>query len=251
MQAWRPAALHFVVSSLVIAIAAYMVFVVWFPAPLDQLADGRNVLWILACVDLVSGPLLTFIVASPGKSRIALWGDLTVIGLVQAMALGYGVLALYDARPVYLAFEGDRFRVVSVPDIDSQSKSTGGMLNQPLPKWGPSLIGVKMLEPSDPRYLQSLEQSVNGNHPAFRPERWVPYSDQRQVVIKSALPIGNLTMGGDAISREVAEWLHRNNQTQEDIVYLPLANHKEQDWIILLKKLDGEPVGFLAVDGWS
>ena len=249
--AYKPAILHFAVSLMVAAIATFVVFGIWYPAPLDQLADGRTILWILVCVDLISGPVLTLIVAAPDKGRLALWGDLAVICLIQLAALSYGVLALYDARPVYLAYEGDRFRVVSVPDIDPRAKTIGEMVNEPLPLWGPKPIGVRLLDPSDPTYLHSLQQAVAGNHPAFRPDRWLPYSNQRQQILREASPLSKLVVGGEVTSQTVSAWLERNNQTREQVMYLPLANHKQQDWIVLLRKSDAELIGFLALDGWN
>lgn len=54
---------------------------------------------------------------NPQKPRRELNADLGLVILVQLMALAYGLYSLALARPVYLAYEVDRFRVVSVADI--------------------------------------------------------------------------------------------------------------------------------------
>lgn len=248
--ACRATAIHFGVSLVVIALAAYVVFGVWYPAPLDELADGRAILWILIAVDLTCGPLLTFIVASPGKTRLAFWGDISVIGLMQLAALSYGVLSLYDARPVFLAFEGDRFRVVSAPDIDRRSRATEAMLKQPMPNWGPLPIGVRLLDSSDPDYLQSLQEALAGNHPSFRPDRWVPYTSQKMQVIGTAQPLEGLANRTPSNGQLIAKWLADHQLNVGQVRYLPLENQKQQDWVVLIQTTDAKLLGYIALDGW-
>jgi len=248
--AWRPAAAHLMASALVLGCAAAMVFLVWYPSPLDQLADGRAILLIVMAVDLACGPLLTFLIASPGKSRLAFFGDVAVIGVLQLAALTYGVISLYDARPVYLAFEGNRFRVVSVPDIDPTSRATGEMAHQPLPMWGPVPIGVKILESNHPEYLQSLQQALEGNHPAFRPERWVPYEQQASQVKAASRPVDDLIAQSAQTSSMVLNWLATQGKSSSQVRFLPLENEKKLDWVILLDSQTTMPLGYLALDGW-
>lgn len=248
--AWRPAAIHAAASACVLLLAAVLVFGVWYPSPLDRLADGRSILFILMGVDLICGPMLTFLVASPGKSRVAFWGDVIVIGLLQLVALAYGVNSLYEARPVHLAFEGNRFRVVSVPDIDPTSRPSPDWLRQGLPQWGPEPIGVKISEPGDPDFLSSLQQSLNGNHPAFRPERWVPYQSQVQLIKLAARPAADLVAQSEHARTTVNDWLASHGKASTQVVYLPLENEKREDWIVLLDALTLQPLGYLALDGW-
>lgn len=248
--AWKPTAAHLIVSALVLGCATAMVFMVWYPSPLDQLADGRQILFILMAVDLVCGPLLTFLVASPGKSRLAFFGDIAVIGMLQLAALAYGVISLYDARPIYLAFESNRFRVVSVPDIDPTSRAVNEMLNQPLPQWGPVPIGVRILDSGHPDYLQSLQQALEGNHPAFRPERWLPYENQTDEVKTAGRLVDELIIQSTETSSVVLEWLSSHGKSASQVRFLPLENEKRQDWIILLDAQTATPLGYLELDGW-
>lgn len=248
--AWKATAIHFGLSLVVISLAAYVVFGVWYPAPLDELADGRAILWILIAVDLACGPLLTFIVAAPGKSRLAFWGDVSVIGLLQLAALSYGVLSLYDARPVFLAFEGDRFRVVSVPDIDRRSRATEGVSPQYLPNWGPVPIGVRLLDSSHPRYLQSLQEAMDGNHPSFRPDRWVPYASQQMQVLEVAQPLEELAKQAPSNGKLIANWLAEHHLSVDQVRYLPIENQKRQDWVVLIQPTDAKLLGYVALNGW-
>src|SRR5690606_15630395 len=97
---------------------AMLVFWGWFPAPLHQLMGGLDLFLLIASVDVVCGPLLTLVVFTPAKSRVDLRRDLTLVVVIQILALGYGIHTLSYARPVALVFEVDRFRAVSYADLD-------------------------------------------------------------------------------------------------------------------------------------
>ena len=61
--------------------------------------DVANIFLILLFVDVVCGPLLTLVLASPEKSHRAHAVDFTLIGTVQMLALLYGLLYVLQARP--------------------------------------------------------------------------------------------------------------------------------------------------------
>ena len=112
----RVAAVHLLVSALVAAAVAALVLWVWYPAPYDLLSGGRHLFFILIGVDVVCGPLLTWILFNPAKSRRERWVDVSLVVLIQLAALAYGVHTVYEARPLYLVHERDRFRAIALPD---------------------------------------------------------------------------------------------------------------------------------------
>jgi hypothetical protein len=79
----------------------------WYPGPLFVMEGGRDGLLFVVLVNLVLGPALTLLLYAPGKR--GLWLDMTVVVLLQLGALGYGVWALNDARPVLLVHADDHF----------------------------------------------------------------------------------------------------------------------------------------------
>ncbi|MDO4433162.1 MAG: hypothetical protein Q4B82_01085 [Alysiella sp.] len=95
----KAAAWHFVFSVLVFVLA--LVWIRWFLYP-DFHFDLNGVwygLRLVAGVDLVLGPLITFLVfhhAKPLREKIM---DFTLIGLVQAAALFYGLYTMYQEHP--------------------------------------------------------------------------------------------------------------------------------------------------------
>jgi hypothetical protein len=91
---------------------------------------------VLAGVDLVAGPLLTFIIASPAKPRRVLMRDVAVLATVQLIALTYGTMSLWNGRPLYYAFSEDVLSLVQAYDIEDTELAIARKLNAPLlPHW--------------------------------------------------------------------------------------------------------------------
>jgi hypothetical protein len=59
-------------------LAALLVFGIWYPSPWRQLLGVAGVFGLVVGVDLVCGPLLTLVLASPKKSRKERWVDLSL-----------------------------------------------------------------------------------------------------------------------------------------------------------------------------
>jgi hypothetical protein len=90
----------------------------WYRWPGWYLADVSQVVFVMAGVDVVVGPLLTFIVANSSKPRRALSRDIAMIVAVQLFALIYGTMSLWNGRPLYYAFSENVLQVVQAYDIE-------------------------------------------------------------------------------------------------------------------------------------
>ena len=108
----RAALIHLAGSILVAALAATLVFTLWYPWPYRIVSGGSELFALLVSVDVVLGPLITLAIFDRRKPWVSLRRDLCVVVLLQVIALGYGLHTTFIARPVVLALEGDRFRAV-------------------------------------------------------------------------------------------------------------------------------------------
>jgi hypothetical protein len=117
---------HLAGSASVLTLTLGLLYLGWYHWPGWYLADMPTVLAILVGVDVVLGPLLTFIVADPAKGRRVLARDVGAILLVQLVAFGYGVTTLWHGRPLYYAFSVNCLSVVQAQDIDHDSAASAG-----------------------------------------------------------------------------------------------------------------------------
>jgi hypothetical protein len=112
-----------------------LLYLGWYHWPGWYLADLPTVLAIMVGVDVVLGPLLTLIIADPGKARRVLARDVGAILLVQLVAFGYGVTTLWNGRPLYYAFSVNCLSVVQAQDIEHDSAAAGAQSSALAPHW--------------------------------------------------------------------------------------------------------------------
>ena len=128
--------LHLLASCFALTVILGGLYLGWYRWPGWYLADAVRVTIVLAGVDLVAGPLLTFVIASPVKPRRVLARDIAVIVAVQLIALTYGAVSLWNGRPLYYAFSEDVLQLVQAYDIEDAELAVARKLHAPLlPHW--------------------------------------------------------------------------------------------------------------------
>lgn len=242
--ATRAAIAHLGLSLLVGALVGWLVFGLWFPYPYRHLAGGMHLFWILIAVDVLCGPLLTAFIFNPRKSRRELLLDLSLIGLLQLAALGYGLYSISLARPVALVFENDRMVAVSAASVLPDKA-------QKLSWTGPVLLGTRAPR-NGQEMLESVGLSLQGIEPSARPDWWQEYALSIPTVQKKMKPLGALRGSLPTDQQHALDnAVKKTKLSIEQLHYLPLVAGKNlDDWIALL---DGsaEVVGFAPVGGFN
>jgi hypothetical protein len=246
--AFHASSIHLLISLVVSGLAAALVFVLWFPYPYRELSGGQKLFVLIVSVDLVCGPLLTLVLFSPAKPRSELLRDLGLVIVIQLAALGYGLYTVWQARPLFLVHEVDRFKVISAIDLDSLALSKLPSKTKPKLAFGPLTVALR--EPIDLKERNRiLFDSVQGGRDyAERPEFYIPYEGENALKsLKRAKPLDSFlkrypdqTEAAQKLATEkkadIAQWM-----------YLPVV--ARQDWIAILDK-QGQIQGFLKGDGF-
>jgi len=249
----KAAGLHFLGSVLVAALAAALVFLVWYPHPYGLLSGGLHLFLILVSVDVVCGPLLTLVLFNPKKPRRELVTDMGLVVLIQLAALGYGLHTVYQARPLFLVHEVDRFRVITLPDYGDVDVSEAiARLDAPLrphPFKGPVTVGIR--DPKDAKERQDvmLESTLGGRDYAQRPEFYIPYDAAYQAkALARAKPLPRFIEQYPGTTGEAADLLRKRGVPVGDALFLPVL-HK-QEWVAVLDE-SARILGFLPGDGFA
>jgi len=247
------AGIHLGVSIAIAFGAGLLVWGVWYPHPFDQLSGGRELFLLIVAVDVVCGPALTMVVFNPRKPRTELIKDLSLIGGLQCAALIYGLWATFEARPLYLVHEVERFRVVAKPDylgVDV-SREIAQLPESMRPGWfsGPVLVGAKPPEDVQTRNAILMEALSGGRDFAQRPEYYLPYDEvYARQAMQRALPLARFIERRPAMTPEVEKILRRASLEMQDALFLPVIHRK--DWIAILDAR-GRPIGFVPGDGFA
>ena len=134
--------LHLSGSACALSLILGALYLGWYSWPGWALTDVTHVVMVMVAVDVVVGPLLTFVIAHPGKPRRELVRDISIIVAVQLCALIYGTVSLWNGRPLYYAYSETVLQLVQAYDIDAQESAAGRRLNPDfaphwysLPRW--------------------------------------------------------------------------------------------------------------------
>jgi hypothetical protein len=237
---------HFFISIFIGLIAYFLVFYYWYPQPFDEMAGGRDLFFILVSIDVIIGPVLTSVAASPKKlSYIIL--DLLIISTLQLSALTYGLYTMYAARPVYMVFEIDRFRVLSAADIDRSQLSKALPSLQILPANGPKFIAARAVQ--DNERFESLSLTLQGIELAMRPDRWTLYQEAVHSAKERARAIEKIIKQYPETKNTINTIAQDKKITIKDIYYLPTIARKNH-WVTLINIKNAEVIGYLPVDGF-
>lgn len=243
------AAVHLGVSLLVAALAALLVFQIWYPYPYNEISGGRELFLLIVAVDVVLGPLLTLAVFNTAKRRRELVLDVSIIAALQAAALAYGLWTVFIARPVYLVHEVDRFQVVVAADIDPVELQQAPAELRDLPFWGVKTIGVRQARDSD-EMLKSIDLAMAGKDVAMRPGWWVPMGpSQRDILAKRGKPVDSLRNKSPEAEQKVRDALQGIAVPEGDLWTFPVVA-RSAGWSVLVNRKTQKIEGFVPVDGF-
>ena len=244
----RASAIHLGISVAIAVLAALLVFLVWYPYPYREISGGRELFLILVGVDVVLGPLITLTIFNRTKPWRVLARDLAIVGLIQLSALGYGMWTVFVARPVHLAFEIDRFRVVHAIEVPTELLTQAPEQLQTLPLFKPTVLAVRPFRSNEESFEATLS-ALEGLHLGARPDLWQAYADARPRVLEAASPVSLLAQRFADKTELIDDAIARTGRPPESLLYLPLVGRNEP-WTVLLDSSTAELVGFIALDSF-
>lgn len=227
---------HLFISLLIAGISLFLIFQIWYPNPLHTALGVGQVVWLMLGIDVVLGPLLTLVIAKQGKKSLKM--DLVVIGLVQLLALAYGLYSIDKGRPAAIAFDVNRFELVQknmVQGADSYAiiKDYKNTQSQSIP-----IVSVRPAKDSEElevRIQQELEMGVSSS---ANPQLYEPLEKNMDIVIGKMKPIADLEKFNDKalVEQIIAE------HPQADGFLLLVASEKNMTVLV-----DSKDKAFVAV----
>ncbi len=233
---------HLLISMFIAGSAWYIIFYVWYAAPLNLALGTDKIVLILIGIDMVLGPLLTLILAKKGKKGLKL--DLVVIAVVQSLALLYGVYNIAQGRPVWLAFDHNRFDLVQAHMVSRKENE----IIEPKyaqdswfsPQWVSARPAKDKQEEGDWLFYE-LETGIS---PAMRPMLYQSIEQNIDRIIKAKEPLNKLNEYNSSI--EVEKVLQQYPQADG---FLPMRA-SQLDMTVLVDSKDKKIVGLVNLRPW-
>lgn len=245
---FQAAGWHLSASVCVALAAATLVFGVWYPYPYRELSGGKELFQILVSVDVVLGPIVTLVVFNTAKPRRELVRDMAIILTLQLCALCFGLWTVFQARPVHLVFENDRFRVVDAVDVPRALIGSTPSGIEALPLRGPTLLAIRtFVNPKEE--MDDTLAALQGVQLGARPDLWMDYAPARPRVFFASRSIDDLKQRFPAAQMQIAAAVAATGLKDTDLRYLPLAARK-MFWTVLIDGRTAEVRGFINLDSF-
>lgn len=249
MIVWRDkfiaTGVHFLATLLLAAIAAGVIFLLWYPAPFHTMIGGSELFMLVVGCDLALGPLMSLVIYDRTKSRRHLLVDYSIVGVIQVAALIYGVTIMSDARPVYVAFSTDRFEVVLAGDIRKEELEAARDPAYRRISWtGPRFIAIDV-PPEDKQ--DALFQALSGNEEHQRPKFYVPFETALDTIRARAKPLSQLEQRKPESQELVADALRGVTVPATRLAWLPIR-HFRGFWTAIIDTENGLPVAYVDLD---
>ncbi len=244
----RASAIHLGISLCIAALAALLVFGVWYPYPYREISGGRELFLIVVAVDVILGPLITLAVFNRKKPWTELRVDLALVALIQLSALAYGLWTVAVARPVHMVFEIDRFRVIHAIDVDPETLNRAPASLNAMPWTGPTLLSTRGFKDSK-ESMDATMAALQGVNIGARPDFWQPYAAGLADVLKVAKPVDLLKTRFPKRAAEIDTLLQSASKTPQSLLYVPLAGRKDF-WTVFVDPITAEVVATMPLDSF-
>ncbi len=231
---------HGVVTLVIAAISAYLVFGVWYPDQLAVFIGGEGLFLLIITVEICLGPLMSLIIYTPAKQRKEIIKDYVVIAILQIAALIYGLHTTFISRPVYAVFVVDRIEIISAVELSKTDLSMAAKEFRRLPKLGIKRICVErpknVIERSD-----ILMSAITTNKDIELMPKYYRQCAQSEIL--------NAALNGDLLVEKLKlkdqdEALH---SLPEDFKWLPVKS-RFGSWIEIYPERNLKAIKYLNVD---
>jgi hypothetical protein len=247
MTRWKASAIHLSISACIGVVVGILLFGMWYPPPFFHAAGADELILLLVGVDLALGPLLTLIVFRAGKRGLKF--DLAFIGLVQSVALIYGISVVLESRPVFLVAVPDRFVMVAANEITDADLAQGHEARFRSRSWtGPVLVAA--MPPTDIKERNDLVFSAfSGRDIPNIPKYYLDYASIGKALLANAKSLDILHGKKPQYAQQIGQWLTQSGRREASVAWVPLRARKN-DLVMLLDAETAQPLQALEIDPW-
>ncbi len=233
----KASCIHFVISFFVLSLVSVALFAFYYPGLLGVASGVLSVFGLLIVVDLILGPLITFVIFNKNKRWLKL--DISIVISVQLMALVYGLWILFSVRPVFIVFNIDRFDVVYANEVSAQSLArVSNSAFAKIPIWGPEYVGARL--PQDQVAAKEVVMNAisGGDDLSQLPEYYVSFESISKDIIQNVRSLEDLKKYNKSNLSEVDALRERYLSKIDNIGYIPLKA-KISDLTVIVDRSTG------------
>lgn len=233
---------HASISLALALISVFVVFGLWYPSPIHKAVGATDIFLLLLAVDVVLGPLLTFVLAVEGKKYLKL--DFVVVALLQMSAFFYGIYVVAEGRAVWLVFNIDRFDLVQAYQVNEKYRQEALPEYQVLSWIGPKLVSAQQPKESAAHTRLVFESVQNGADLPQRPDLYTNYENEKKNIVGAARELAELNRfnSKEDVSEVLREWPEADG-------YLPMMS-RTQPMVVLINRTTAKMIAIVELSPW-
>lgn len=220
---------HLILSLVVFLYLAYQIYYNWYPQPYFSIDGGWQGIRLVAAVDLVLGPFITFLIFDLTKSRREIIFDLATILVIQFAALFYGVYLTYNQRPVSIVLIDEYMvsgimehyggKLQSEGDLSKFSDEKPPIIYAELPFDKEILAQVNRIKVED-KVLEHAQMQL------YRPkEEFVAQLKARQTLLSNRMDFYKARESYEA-------WLKANGKAEDEVLFTRFSGRYGAVWLV-------------------
>ena len=234
--------IHLGISAVIFGVLLYLIVFIWYPQPYFAADGGWQGIRLVGAIDMVLGPLLTLIVFRAGKPGLKL--DLTLIALVQAAALSWGVWTIYDQRTAMVTFADNAFFTMNREMVERAGILPQAMLARATTEPVYAIITL----PENPAEARAMLKKLGAKSLVLLGEAYQPLGKSGlDKILTRSIDMQQLASQSPEILAELDTFLKKSGGTLEDYAFLPLFC-RYADLVLALRRADGEIAGSLDIN---
>ncbi|MDC1287461.1 hypothetical protein N8198_06205 [Gammaproteobacteria bacterium] len=235
----KATAVHLSMSIAVFIYLAYQIYYIWYPEPYFSVDGGWAGIRLVGAVDLVLGPLITFLVFDLRKSRRAIFFDLIVIAVIQIAALSYGIYSTYTQRPV-AAVVLDQFFYSSTMEQYAGTLESASELQRFSDEKPPIIYSDFPLDREGLDEVQRIKiedkvLEIAQIHLYRSSSELLPALQKRQFIAQELLD-------SDGQRQTYSDWLQQNGKSAGEVLILRFSGRYDNAWLVF--DLEGRLIGY-------
>lgn len=226
---FKATAVHLSLSIAVFVYLAYQIYFNWYPQPYFSIDGGWQGIRLVASVDLVLGPLVTFLIFDLSKRLREIVFDLVIIATIQFGALSYGVYVTYTQRPVAIVLI-DEFMVPTIMEHYGGKLESAEQLKQYSDEKPPIIYADIPLDTEKLAEINriKLKDKVleNAQLNLYRPQSELAEGlRERQQLFASRLDTFGHRPGFET-------WLREHDKSEDEVMIAPFDGRYGKVWLV-------------------
>ena len=234
---------HLIISACIALTVVGLVFFVWYPSPLATAVGVTQIFLMLLAIDVIIGPVLGWLVYKEGKKTLKF--DLSIIITLQIVAFCYGIFSIEQGRPVWIAYNVDRFELIRKNEIITDHTDQTLAQFQHTSWFKPQYVAVQFAADKKQREEDMFAEALGGISIAQKPERYADFAQAKAPIKQRAQPLALLNDFNDpnVVKMVLAQY-------PQATAFLPLKANAV-DMVVLVNKESSSIIKIVHLRPWK